>query len=197
MSSQIPAWTCGWEFHHCRSNNLSPSWEAVIACCDARPKVNWPTRVLARRTSLRAYPCLVTLLPCRLEDEWAAPGPAANSSDTWQAGEAAALAGGAPRPATPAQAPAHAAAPAGPRRLRPGCPLRPLGADLAGSPPPSAAAPRRALGPWERASRKLSVNLEARAALAQLLPYVEGEVAALSDQDMRQEVDLLRLLAGQ
>ncbi|KAL4435599.1 hypothetical protein ABPG77_002562 [Micractinium sp. CCAP 211/92] len=140
---------------------------------------------------------LVDALQAWLEDEWAAPGPAANSSDTWQAGEAAALAGGAPRPATPAQAPAHAAAPAGPRRLRPGCPLRPLGADLAGSPPPSAAAPRRALGPWERASRKLSVNLEARAALAQLLPYVEGEVAALSDQDMRQEVDLLRLLAGQ
>lgn len=133
--------------------------------------------------------------PCRLEDEWAAPGSAADSANAWQAGEVAALTSGAPRPAAPAPGPAPAptAAPAGPRRLRPGCALLPPGAG-GGCPP---ASPPRMLGPWERASRALSVNPDARAALAQLLPFVEGEVAALGDADMKQDVELLRLLAGQ
>lgn len=89
-------------------------------------------------------------------------------------------------PPTPPPAPTSAAA--APRRLRPGYPLLP--------PLPSQQA-RPVLGPWERTSRKLSVNPESRAALAQLLPFVEGEVAALGDGDMEQESQLLRLLTGQ
>ncbi|KAL4425226.1 hypothetical protein ABPG75_009242 [Micractinium tetrahymenae] len=140
---------------------------------------------------------LVDALQAWLEDEWAGPAPAADSADAWQAGEVAALTGGSPRPAAPTPVPAPTTAPAGPRRLRPGCALLPPGTDSGCCPPRPPQHAQRTLGPWERASRKLSVNPDARAALAQLLPFVEGEVAALGDEDMRQEVELLRLLAGQ
>lgn len=153
---------------------------------------------------------LVDALQCWLLDEWASSPPARDDSNAWQACEVAALdnTGGAPWPHTPPhlppastrQTPAAATA-SSTRLLRPGCPLLPPSAHAGGTvPDPQApslfgAPPARSLfGGWERTSRLLTVGEQARAALTQLLPYVEGEVAALGDAEMRQDVALLQKL---
>ena len=128
----------------------------------------------------------------RLADEWAgAARPPADDPNRWDASQVAGAAGIQPQPFRPApNAPAplpFATPPGGPRRLRPGCPLRPPCL-----PPP----PDRTLGRWEREARPLTVNPDARAALVQLGSWLEGEVAAVGDASMQQEVALLRRLAA-
>lgn len=94
----------------------------------------------------------------------------------------------APQPRQPLQPPAPATL-----HLRPGCPLLPLGQEARARCRPPAG---RRFSPWERQSRPLTVNAEARAAFRQLLPWVECEAAALGDATLEQEVALLRTLAG-
>eukprot|EP00887_Chlorella_sp_A99_P005282 scaffold1.g5282.t1 len=135
---------------------------------------------------------LVDALQCWLADAWAdARGDAASPNDSWQADVVASVGRSAGAPA-PAPAPAPATPPPAPRApcLRPGCPLLPPPRERAGG--AAAAAPGR----WERASQPLRVGPEARAALAQLVPWLEGEVAALGDDAMKQEVEQLKKLAG-
>ena len=53
------------------------------------------------------------------------------------------------------------------------------------------------LGRWERQSEKLAVGPEARRAFQEFLPYFEGEMAAVGDPSLRQEVELMnRILAA-
>jgi hypothetical protein len=64
-------------------------------------------------------------------------------------------------------------------RLRPGCPV---------AAPPT-------LGRWERQSRPLAVTgADARGALKEVLRFLKGEEAALKDDTLGQEVDLLQKL---
>ncbi|PSC67450.1 Cell surface [Micractinium conductrix] len=135
---------------------------------------------------------LTDALQSWLADEWAgAARPPADDPNRWDASQVAGAAGIQPQPFRPApNAPAplpFATPPGGPRRLRPGCPLRPPCL-----PPP----PDRTLGRWEREARPLTVNPDARAALVQLGSWLEGEVAAVGDASMQQEVALLRRLAA-
>ncbi len=94
----------------------------------------------------------------------------------------------APRPPAPAPQPRPAAV----AHLRPGCPLLPPGQEALERCAPPAAALR--WSPWERQSRPLAVGPEARAAFAQLLPWVESEVAVLEDASLEQEAALLHQL---
>lgn len=147
---------------------------------------------------------LVDALQGWLLDEWArvraSAGSAASGPDVW---DACAVAGVGRLPAWPRPYPqpqpgpaVHAplaAVPAGELHLRPGRPLLP--------PPPltpeAACPPAGGLpGRWERTSQPLAVGAQARAAFAQLLPWLEAEVGELGDEEMRQEVALVRKLAG-
>ena len=94
----------------------------------------------------------------------------------------------APQPRQPLQPPAPATL-----HLRPRCPLLPLRQEALEC---CKAPAGRRFSPWERQSRPLTVNAEARAAFRQLLPWVEREAAALGDATWEQEVALLRTLAG-
>lgn len=132
-------------------------------------------------------------------DEWAAvKSPRPPGNDGWNAGVAAGLgAAAAPGPPVAAQRPA---AQAGPRRLRPGCPLLPPDGlarkEAAGEPERPTMPAWMQLGQWERQSQALRVGPEARAALCQLLSFFRAEVAALGDSDMQQEVELLQKLVA-
>ncbi|EFN56934.1 hypothetical protein CHLNCDRAFT_143466 [Chlorella variabilis] len=119
---------------------------------------------------------LVDALQCWLVDEWAAvKSPRPPGNDGWNAG-------------------------AGPRRLRPGCPLLPPDGlarkEAAGEPERPTMPAWMQLGQWERQSQALRVGPEARAALCQLLSFFRAEVAALGDSDMQQEVELLQKLVA-
>lgn len=115
-------------------------------------------------------------------------------SDVWQADVVASM-GGPPPP--PAQPPRRGRAIGKSPCLRPGCPLLPptVGWESGTSEQGKQRPQRRGLGRWEHQSHPLAVRTEAKAALAQLLPYLEGEVAALGDESMQQEVVLLQKLA--
>ena len=54
------------------------------------------------------------------------------------------------------------------------------------------------LGQWERQSVNLTghVNAGAKQAMTEFLPYMEGEIAALGDQTLQQEVDLLNTIVA-
>ena len=98
-----------------------------------------------------------------------------------------------PSPPVPAPQPQPRPTTAQPAHLRPGCPLLPPGQEAVERCAPPAAAHR--WSPWERQSRPLAVGPEARAGFAQLLPWVESEVAALGDASLEQEAALLRQLS--
>lgn len=137
---------------------------------------------------------LTPVLPqCRLVDQWkaAAPGAAAGPDD-WDASVLGGLSGH-PPPPVPAPAPApRRHGPPEPLHLRAGHSLLPPAAEALSCVRPPGGRP----SPWERQSRPLAVGPEAKAALLQLLPWVESEAAALGDASLGQEAALLRTLAG-
>ncbi|PSC74536.1 Cell surface [Micractinium conductrix] len=52
------------------------------------------------------------------------------------------------------------------------------------------------LGQWERQSKNLTVNADARQAFPAFLPYLESETKAVGDTTLKQEADLLRKLVA-
>lgn len=52
------------------------------------------------------------------------------------------------------------------------------------------------LGRWERQSQPLAVNAQAAAALGEFLPYFEGQVEAVGDPSLGQEVEVLKKLVA-
>lgn len=131
-------------------------------------------------------------LQCWLVDEWARVRSGASADVGPDAWDAAAVAGAGSRPVQPGQLqPQPLQQPAAPLPEPRLC----CGAQLLPPPLPEVRA-RASLSTWERRSQPLAVNPQARAAFGQLAAWLAGEVEALGDASMQQEVALLRKLCG-